>query len=292
MPCTFVAALIMIYALWPEPQVAMAPPLPSPNGYDDFMKAGAMLAALSYDYSKMPVEELKACLSTNQEPLRLVRLGLTRECQVPTEDSADYIRGHLPDLMNIKLVAQLISAEGKLAEMEGRFADAARSHLDNVRYGPASANGGLIIDKLVGIAVEIHIGIVGLENVADKLDAREIREIIGTLEESDARSTPASVFLARDRQWSRKAERWMEKLQAMWAAKTFFYAKQSEQRFSARIQNSDLRRRQLLLNLAARAYELEHGKKPVRAEDLVPSVLRTLPKDPETGTNLVLNPVP
>jgi hypothetical protein len=264
------------------------PPLPSPNGYDDFVKAGAMLGPPSYDYSKMPMEELKAYVGTNQDALRLVRLGLTRECQVPTEDSADYIRRHITDLSCIKSVARLISAEGRLAEMEGRFADAARSHLENVRYGQVSANGGLIIDKLVGIAVEIHIGIVGFEQIMDKLDARQVRQAILLLEEAEDRSTPASVFITRDRQWSRKAGRWTEKLQAMWEAKTFFYARQSEQRFTSKLQTTDLRRRKLLLNLAVRVHELETGKHPQQTSDLVPGILRAIPKDPGTSADLTL----
>ena len=280
------AVMGVIYFLWPAPPSATGALLPSPNGYDDFVKAGTMLATT--DYSKMTKEELKVHLETNQEPLRLLRLGLTRECEVPTEDSMAYFQRHFPDLMCIKRVAQLLSAEGRLAEMEGRFADAARSHLDNVRYGPVSANGGLITDKLVGIAVEIHIGMVGLEQIMDKLDARQIREAIAILEGVDARSTPASVFIARDRQWARKAERWMDKLQVMLAAKTFFPTRQTEQNFTARIQTTDLRRRKLLLNLAARVHELETGKRPQRTSDLVPGILRTLPKDPETSADLTL----
>ncbi len=280
------AVMGTIYFLWPAPPIVTGPPLPSPNGYDDFVKAGTMLANLSYDYSKMTKEELKACL-TDQEPLRLVRLGLTRECQVPTEDSADYIRRHITDLSCIKSVARLISAEGRLAEMEGRFADAARSHLENVRYGQVSANGGLIIDKLVGIAVE-NIGTEGIERIGNKLDARQLREAIFLLEEAESRSTPASVHIARDHQWSRKVGRLMERLQAMWAAKTFFYAQQSEQKFIAKLQATDLRRRKLLLNLAVRVHELETGKRPQHATDLVPGILRAIPKDPGTSVDLTL----
>ena len=281
------AVMGVIYFLWPAPPSATGPLLPSPNGYDDFVKAGTMLAMISSAYPKMPMVELKAYVGTNQEPLRLVRLGLTRGCQVPTEDSMDYIRGHVMDLMPIKRVAQLISAEGGLAEAEGRLADAAKSHLENIRYGQVSANGGLIIDKLVGIAVE-NMGMVGLERVVDKLDARQAREVIAILEEADARSTPASVHIARDRQWARKAGRWTDTLQAMWIARSLFPTRLAVQKYTAKLQATDLRRRKLLLNLAARVHELETGKRPQQTKDLVPGILRTLPKDPETSADLTL----
>ena len=274
------------YFLWPAPPIVTGPPLPSPNGYDDFVKAGTMLTTISSAYPKMPMVELKAYVDTNQEPLRLVRLGLTRECRIPTEDSMDYIRGHAMDLMPIKRVAQLISAEGGLAEAEGRLADAARSHLENTRYGQVSANGGLIIDKLVGIAVE-NMGMVGLERVMDKLDARQAREVIAILEEADARSTPASVHIARDRQWGRKATD-TSAFSAWILSKVLSQHRQADQKFTAKLQTTDLRRRKLLLTLAARVHELETGKRPQQTSDLVPGILRAIPKDPGTSADLTL----
>lgn len=77
---------------------------------------------------------------------------------------------------------------------------------------------------------------------------------------------------------------------AAWAYKSLNPFRQNDQSFTAKVLGTDRRRRQLMLNLASRAYELEHGKRPLRVEELVPSYLRAVPKDPETGTNLALNP--
>ena len=280
------AVMATIFFLWPAPPSATGALLPSPNGYDDFVKAGTMLTTISSDYTEMPMEELKACLSTNQEPLRLVRLGLTRECRIPTEDSADYIQRHFPDVAGIKRMAHFIAAEARLAEMEGRFADAGRSHLDNVRYGLVSANGGLLIDKLVGVAIE-NIGMGGIERIEDKLDARQAREFITSLEEADARSTPASIFIARDRQWGRKATD-TSAFSAWILSKVLSLHRQADQKFTAKLQTTDLRRRKLLLNLASRVHELETGKRPQQTKDLVPGILRAIPKDPGTSANLTL----
>ena len=50
---------------------------------------------------------------------------------------------------------------------------------------------------------------------------------------------------------------------------------------------ADLRR--MRIHLAARAYELEHGKPPVAARDLVPQYLKSVPLDPATARELPLN---
>ena len=48
--------------------------------------------------------------------------------------------------------------------------------------------------------------------------------------------------------------------------------------------------RQLLIDLAARAYELDKGQSPANVADLVPDYLKAIPQDPFTGTNLVYSP--
>ena len=47
---------------------------------------------------------------------------------------------------------------------------------------------------------------------------------------------------------------------------------------------------QLLIDLAARAYELEKGHRPASLADLVPDYLKAIPQDPVTGTNMVFPP--
>jgi hypothetical protein len=290
MPCALITALVLIYALWPEPKVDPTPSLPSPNGYDDFIKAGQLAATISGDFSQMTTEELRSTLATNREPLRLARLGLQRECRVPTEDSMAYVQTHISDLSSIKRLAQLLSAEGRLAEVEIRYDAAAKIHIEIMHLGQASARGGLIIDKLVGVAVE-NIGIERLARVVGQLDTQSCRATIAILEEIDARNDVAAVYLKRDRKWVKATYGVSDWIRAAWIYKSLNPFRNNDQTFSSRLLKTDRRRRQLLLDLAARAYELEHGKRPLRAEDLVPSVLRAVPKDPETGTNLVLNPV-
>jgi hypothetical protein len=287
----FVTALMLAWLVWPESKSASAPPLPSPNGYDDFMKAGRLLASISFDHTKMLADELRAYVGTNQEPRRLVRLGLERECQVPTEDSTAYIQSHLPALSSVKALAQLLSAEGRLAEAEERYDAAAKIHLEVIHFGQAAARGGLIIDKLVGVAIE-NIGLTGLERMFSHLNAESGRATLRALEELDARADSAAEYLRRDREWARKAYGWRGRIQVMWLTKTFFPDRLTAQHFIPRVVAADRRRRQLLLNLAARAFELESGRRPVRTEDLAPAVLRLIPKDPETGTNLVLTLAP
>jgi len=71
-------ALFLSVSLTPAPQ-----PLPNPNGYDDFLKAAALLTGNAVDADTLDHEALRALVSTNAESLRLLRLGLTRQCALP-----------------------------------------------------------------------------------------------------------------------------------------------------------------------------------------------------------------
>ena len=53
---------------------------------------------------------------------------------------------------------------------------------------------------------------------------------------------------------------------------------------------NEQREGRLLIDLAARAYELDKGHPPASAADFVPEYLKAIPQDPVTGTNLVYTP--
>lgn len=290
MSVVVLAALAGLYVFWPAPPL-LREPLPSPNGYDDFVRAGKLLGSTTLDYSKLSRDELKACISTNHEALRLVRLGLTRECRKPLEYSKEYLQQHWGERSDIARLAQLISAEGRLAELEARYGDAARIHLDNLRLGELSARGGMILEKIVGVAIE-RIGMFGIERVADHLSNTEAKESLSRLKALDERSQSTAEFIERDRLFTRRAYRLVDRVRLMIEYRTPFLSEGTEANLTEKIHQTDLLRRQLIVHLAARIYELEHGKPATRAEDLAPSILQAIPTDPKTGTNLILNPTP
>ena len=154
-----VAAVIFTFSQPAAPQT----PLPQPNGYDDFVKAGGMVSDNASDYVTMSEEELRAFVKKNAEALKLARIGLGRECRVPLDYSPTngVILSHLATL---KRLGQTLTSEGRLAELENRPADAAEAYLAVIHLGHAMCQGGLIIDSLVGLAIE-SMGTAGLDKV-------------------------------------------------------------------------------------------------------------------------------
>jgi len=165
------AALVVALLYQPAPPAVV---LPNPNGYDDFIKAGQELTGDPYSYRDGGGEKvLCTFVANNAEPLRLVRTGLKRDCRVPLEYSQSYLTTHITRLALLKRLAQTQAAEGNLAQMEHRYGDAARAYLDTIRLGHESTRGGVLIDSLVGIAIEA-LGSTPLQPLVSRLNAKNV----------------------------------------------------------------------------------------------------------------------
>src|SRR5579872_2176864 len=89
-------------------------PLPNPNGYDDFLKAAALLTGDVGNASALDHDGLRALVSANPEPLRLLQLGLSRQCSVHTESAMTNTSAMINDLALLKSVARLLVEQGRL----------------------------------------------------------------------------------------------------------------------------------------------------------------------------------
>ena len=263
------------------------PPLPNPNGYDDFVKAGCMLTGSAGDPATTSLEDLRAEVARNASTLGLARMGLERPCRVPLEYSENFYSRHAGDLAAIKRLAQAFYAEGKLAEREGRDAEAVHAYLENIQLGQESARGGLLIDRLVGLACEAF-GCAGLNSVVGQLGAAECRTAIRRLEAMEASDAPGETVEAlfqRERAFHRRAYGWRGQFDEVLAFFRFRDLRLVRQQLRQKTEAGQMRLQRLLVDLAARAYERDQGQRPKSVADLVPDYLKAIPQDPMSGTN-------
>lgn len=269
------ATLIIV---WTRPPAA---PLPSPNGYDDLVKAGRTLPDVAIsEYRDLSYDQLRDLVSTNSEAVAMLRVGLSRACRVPPIYSREQLRNHFGERHELIRLALALAAEGRLALLDGRTKDAVKTYLDLVRFAHESSRGGLVPDA-VGRSWEEALGLAGLRNLQDTLDASQSRQIAKTLEEADARRQPWSEFSRRDTAYMLRAE-----LLALFSQEN----REAIKQFQTRFLEIEKQRRQTMVDFAARAYELDKGHSPASAADLVPEYLKAVPQDPVTGTNMVYTP--
>jgi hypothetical protein len=278
-----VAALLVVATLvltQNQPPPASSP-LPKPNGYDDLISAGGMVAEKTGDFSTMSEGDLRALVMKNSEAVKLAKTGLAHECLVPL-DFATPNPSYYTNLAAVKRLAQAITSEGRLAEFENRPADAAEAYLTVIRLGHAIGHGGLLIDALVSVAVEA-MGVVNMEKLASKLDAKKCREVASALEACEGQLEPTQAVVARERTWARRAYGLKGQIAYIFNFKSM---RQSEQRIASRLTAQQTREQVLLIQLASRAYELETGERPKILGNLVPAYLKAIPQNPVTGTNM------
>jgi hypothetical protein len=252
--------------------------LPNPNGYDDFVKAGGMLADNVQHYEEMDKQELRVLVATNSMALQLARTGLQRDCRV----TLDY-----PAIGSLKELAQAFAAEGRLAEIENRTNDAINSYLDLVRMSVESARGGVIINALVEVAFE-KMGTSYLQKLANSLDAKSCREIAASLEVSDSQKESWGTISQQEHNWTHRAyTSFRDRLDELIM---FNSIRKTNQGAEQVFKKQEAKTRQLMIDLAARAYELDKGKPPANLADLVPDYLKAVPQNPLTGSDMVYSP--
>jgi len=263
-----------------------SPAMPSPNGYDDFVKAGQMLTvSLSggrdlSDYREMNVDQLRVLMLTNAEALRIARSGIDHQCRVPIRYNADWFRAHLTEMLSFKHLAYTFCGTAKLAQLEARTNDVIEIYLDLIRFAHESARGGTIVDNATTRSIE-GLGLAGLQGLQNSLDGRQSRQIASTLEVVDGREQPWSEFNNRDITYT-----WRAEFRTMFSLEFW----KQRRRFETRYYEAKRLRQQTMIDFAARAYELEKGQRPKSIADLVPNYLKAIPKDPIAGTNMVLKP--
>jgi hypothetical protein len=283
------AALLLIPMLLPARREPPSPPLPNPNGYDDFLKAASLMTGDFLNASSLGHDDLRALVASNAQALALARLGLSRECSVHTDSVITNFAGQLDDLAGLKKLGMLLGQEGRLAERENRNADAVRCYMDAIRFGNEVSRGGVIIHRFSGLAVE-RIAWISLANVVPKLTYQEARPVVPQLEKADDTAVAWDEVLSHEHrfvkdttagsQWSNPIE-WTTVHWQIW---------QSNRRAHLPHKIAAAHLRLLATELALRCYQASKGRPAARLDDLVPEYLAKVPHDPFSRHALVYRP--
>lgn len=277
--------------------VPPAVPLPIPNGYDDFIVAQKLLVNSENDPWRgdkdLTLTRAQEFVATNAPALARLRTGLAKKWKVPLQYNTNWFLQHMSnDMVTAKRFGQRFSLEGYVAEQNGRFGDAADSYASGIHFGAASAHGGLLIDLLVGVAVE-NLQFGPLEGVAEKLDVAQCKHALSELQAAATNYESFSTILERDTRWSRYSEReygsfrvLLRHVGEMIAAKSLHPEAAALARAKQKYDTSLTRLRRLQVLLARRAFELEHHAPAKSWSDLVPVYLSVVPTNSETGQPL------
>jgi hypothetical protein len=282
-PFIFLLGLLLFWEAEPLPPIT---PLPNPNGYDNLVKAGTMVSNEFGNYDELSLSSLRVLVNQNTEAFQIGRTGLQQECRVVL-DYSPASSTHLDQLSALKRLALGFVAEGRLAENENRVNEAAGFYLDTIRLGNQSAHGGVVIDQMVGLAFEAF-GVANLQKIVGRLNADTCRETANELELLDSQRQTWTQVMQQESDWSHRAFPGIRNEIGRIASHRELQSAYNKagKKINARVEQT----RQLIIELAARAYELDKGHPPANLADLVPDYLKAVPQDPLTGTNMIYSP--
>jgi hypothetical protein len=271
------------FILWKlmHPLPVPSPQLPSPNGYDDFVAAGKTFLngspILNTSVEPQSTAELAAEVAKFETTFDLVRLGLSRPSQVPLWP-ADLSSIYLLDIQQLRTVARALTREAELAQQQSRHRDAAMISIDCVRLGHASSRGGLLIQYLVGIAIE-GVGYSSLYPAIPLLDADACREAVTLLEQIERDREPLDQMFHRERIYGENVYGWFGHLQLLLNDAIYGFPEHFEAATNATSRSLAVSRL-IVMEIALRRYFVEHGSYPSRLDELVPEYASAVPIDP------------
>lgn len=278
-----VAMLVMVnYSQTPPPL-----PLPNPNGYDDLIRAGRLVVQSTNQGTRWNLPALRTQVATNAEALRLLRLGLSRQCVMPLDTAISNFANLSKELAQLKSLSGSLVDEGELAEQEDRPMDAANSYVDSMRVGAAMSHGGFLINRLVGIACEAQ-GNTRLIKLLPKLDCSQLTRLATELERLDASNVSWPEVMLSEKRFSRsQMGRFLNPIMlavSWWESRSSVKAAREKHDLAAG------HLRLLSIELALRAYQCSNGKPAAGLTDLLPNYLQRIPVDPFSNHGFIYHP--
>jgi hypothetical protein len=262
------------------------PTIPQPNGYDALLAIAREARAPRSDLADLDPQAIRQIGQANRQTLQRVPEALNAETGVPLRVEPRWGDKHAEDVKQLKRLAVLLGLQSRAELLDGRTNNSAKCLVEVILLGQAMARGGLFSDSVNALTIET-LGTASLRAQVPHLDAESCRSAAQELERSEPRRELPERTRKTQKDWSAAS------FGLVGRVGSFFLRKAEAQRhteFLRRNQDVVRRTRRLMLILAARAIELETGKRVSSPSALVPDVLSSVPLDPETHTPMTEMP--
>ncbi len=262
--------------------------LPTLNGYDDIVQAGAMIQGTwpnKGDLQKASIDEIRPFVGANKASLDRARVGLQRESMVHMDETHKGLGDHLNEINQIRSLNRLLMGEALIFEADGQFDRSARTYGEVMELGQAVSQNGMMIDVTTGIAIQQQ-ALTRIGNLSGRLSSIESKSLIRQLESIDQRRVTFEAVETCEDRWMQGAYPAYQRMMMRWSG--------VEQKSKADVRKTivpifDKKCRQLRfleVQLAVHAFHADQKTRPKSVAELVPTYLPTVPLDPTSGEPL------
>ena len=279
---TLLVPLAGAYWSMMTPPAIPAMTLPEPNGYIRLVEvAQPLLKVVVPDPQRSQPIDFIEFERQHRGLLLEAREALELPSMVPVDYEKSYYEAALDRNQSLRQLARAMRAAGEAASMNGDDNQAVQWHVDTIRLGRSTWRGGLIVDWLVGTAIE-GIGMQLIHEDASELSPGTRREVLAALDRLGDEAEPFEVIQIRDEVWTQNAYGWLGRLTHCVDKLVGQQTRVRELQESLAMRRLALRRI-LLVELALENYHDARGHYPETLDELMPDELVELPVDPFTG---------
>jgi len=168
-------------------------PLPSPNGYEDFISAGERAGKIR-DPETYTLKEEEELVAKHQESLTLFRSGLQKDVQVPLHRSSGEI---LKDTFTLLYLGRLLWVKADAEAREERFADSLHSYLDLLHFAMLMDQGGGLLHKRFSMLL-VTIALKGLQELLPQVPRNELLPTAQKMEALLSRQYPLQMAVQNE----------------------------------------------------------------------------------------------
>ncbi len=259
--------------------ISLGPKLPSP------LSSKNEGDAENYDLYKQFVLDHKAELA-QAHALVDGPLHYKLSYQARRADSIDFT----PGISELRDVARAFVSEGVWQDSVENTDRAVNCYLDTIQLGQNYARDKPAIHYLVGTAIE-GMGLQPLVEVRHKLDRDQCLKLCRILQQREMSLTTFDESLKREYIWTMYYVGWYGRLSTILAELTGEFDEFAPYMNDLRAER-DAIFRMLRLELALRAYRLDHGQLPETLSALSAVYLDAIPVDPFNGKSFVYRKAP
>ncbi len=277
-----VLALVLVairVADWTVRRTSKLPAVAHPNGYARIVELAGQLKRPTADMAEMKSAEVLALGKANAPLLRELHTLLDGPVQVPLATESAWVNRHHDDLKSLKRLALILGIQARSHLLESRTNEAIECEIDMIRLGQGISRGGVLVDGLTGLTIEL-VGGAALRAQAANLGGGACGKAAQAIEACEVRREPAAQVLATETAWSRASFGLVSQLGGLLASRG---SAERFKDFRSRHEDTVRRTRRLALLLAVRAWEQETGRPVAKPAEVVPGILKAVPVDPGTG---------
>jgi hypothetical protein len=264
---------------------------PSPNGFDDLLKAAALIHHLPgkpQDPAQLTQEERKWLVQSNSAALKLLREGLAKEIRVvTTNDMTSRLPGD--QMSRLEQLADLLTVEVSVAHEDDNPTNMLGACLDLYALGSKGTRGGLVVHGLIGAAIRT-IACRQATNILQSGNATLCRMAAKDLLDEMTHAPIATDYLANEAAWRRRTEegQGIRGLLGRIISGLSGALHAAQQRLIQRFDQLHRNEAELLRDLAATAFRLEHQRAATNWAELVPEYLPEIPRNATNNAALPL----